>query len=397
MAAIEGFSIEGDPMSTAAFPLSTELIPSTSASDSTQPLRVCHISLTLKTGGLERLLADMARLHDRSACQMDFLAIQEVGRFADAIRDAGCTVHQLAPAGRLGRLRQMIRIFREQRYDVIHTHNTYPHLYGTWAARWAGVPVVLQTRHGQRIGHGRWSQFLYRTAARGVDRIVPVSHDAAKLTINLDGVPREKVSTIWNGIDLDDFEYRGPCAEPVAICVARMSPEKDFPTLLRAMQVAVRDLPALSLKLVGDGPERQRLEELAGELGITDRVEFLGECKDVPQQLAKAAMFVTSSLTEGISLTLLEAMAVGLPAVATAVGGNSEIVVDGETGRLVPSRDPQSLARALVELGRDALLRNAWGRAGRERVDAHFDVRRMVADYETLYRQLIVQTQAKKH
>lgn len=371
--------------------------PIANTRDSSKPLRVCHISLTLKTGGLERLLADMARLHDRSACRMDFLAIQDVGRFADVIRDAGCTVHQLAPAGRIGRLRQMIRLFREQRYDVVHTHNTYPHLYGTWAARRAGVPVVLQTRHGQRIGHGWRSQFLYRTAARWVDRIVPVSHDAAELTVNIDGVPRQKVSAIWNGIDIDDFDYHGPCADPVAICVARMSPEKDFPTLLRAMQLACAKLPALRLRLVGDGPERPRIEQLVRELGLTERIEFLGECKDVPQQLTKAAFFVTSSLTEGISLTLLEAMAVGLPAVATAVGGNPEIVIDGVTGKLVPPSDPQRLAAALVEVGRDPALWQRWGRAGRERVEAHFDVRRMVADYETLYRQLMVQTQAVGH
>jgi len=357
-----------------------------------RPLKVCHVSLTLKTGGLERLLADISRHHDRSACEPHFLAIQEVGPFAEIIRQADCPVHQLSPAGRLGRLRQMVRLFREHRFDVVHTHNTYPHLYGTLAARWAGVPVVVQTRHGQRIGHGWKSRFLYRTAALGVDRIIAVSQDAARLTVDDDGIPARKVCTIWNGIDVDDFEYRGPGTDPVAISVARLSAEKDFPTLLQAMRLAVRELPNLKLKLVGDGPERPRLEQLVNELGLKSHVDFFGECRDVPQQLAQAAFFVTSSLTEGISLTLLEAMAVGLPVIATHVGGNPEIVANGVTGKLVPPGNPAQLAAALVDFGRNALHWPAWGRAGRARVETHFDVRRMVADYQNLYLQLLNKT-----
>jgi len=368
-----------------------ELIPIAQGTVATakRTLRVCHVSLTLKTGGLERILTDIARHHDADECVPEFLAIREVGRFADEIRRTGCPVHLLQPAGRIGLIRQMIRLFRAGRFDVVHTHNTYPHLYASLAARLAGVSVVVNTRHGQRAGHGWKSRTQFRWASHLVDRIVAVSDDAARLCVEVDRVAARKVIRIWNGIDLTDFAFTGPATVPIAISVARLSAEKDFPTLLRAVALAVREVPELRLKLVGDGPEREKLESLSRELGITGCVEFLGERTDVPQLLAEAGFFVSSSLTEGISLTLLEAMAVGLPVVATAVGGNSEIVADGVTGELVPAADPAALSEAIVHICRN---QNRWptlGQAGRDRVAQHFEVRRMVSDYEQLYRELL--------
>lgn len=364
-------------------------ITTTAAPVPVRPLRVCHVSLTLQTGGLERILADIARHHDPAGCVPEFVAIREIGRFADEIRLTGCPVHALTPAGRIGQVRQMMRLFHAGRFDVVHTHNTYPHLYASLAARLAGVPVVVNTRHGQRAGHGWKSRTQFRWASHLVDRIIAVSDDAARLCVEVDGVNARKVLRVWNGIDLSDFAYSGPAAAPIAISVARLSAEKDFPTLLRAVALAVREVPDLQLKLVGDGAERPKLEALSRELGITNSVEFLGERTDVPKLLAQAGFFVSSSLTEGISLTLLEAMAVGLPVVATAVGGNPEIVANGVTGQLVPAADPESLARAIVGLCRDQHRWPDLGRAGRDRVTQHFEVRRMVADYEQIYRELL--------
>ena len=362
--------------------------PETSAAES-RPLRVCHVSLTLKTGGLERLLADIARHHHAAQCRPEFLALTDVGRFADVIREAGCRVHTLSPAGRFGQLRQMVRLFHAGRFDVVHTHNTYPHIYGSIAARMARVPVVVNTRHGQRAGHGWKSRTQFRWASRLVDRIIAVSDDAAQLCVNADGVSPGKVMRVWNGIDVEDFQFTGPAAAPVAISVARLSAEKDFPTLLHAMSIAVRDVPDLLLKLVGDGPERRHVEQLTRQLNLTRHVEFLGDRSDVPALLAGAGFFVTASLTEGISLTLLEAMAVGLPVIATSVGGNSEIVDAPRTGQLVPPGDAAGLAAAMVEMCRQPDCWQALGQAGRERVEEHFDVRRMVSDYERLYRELL--------
>lgn len=358
-----------------------------------RPLRVCHVSLTLKTGGLERILADLARHHDPAVCTPTFVAICETGRFADEIREQGCRVHQLPVGGRIAQIRAMAKLFRDEQIDVVHTHNTYPHLYATLAARWASVPVVVQTRHGQRAGHGWKSRVSYRWAAKLVDRVVAVSDDAARLCVDADGLLRSKVQRIWNGIDLSDFDFHGPVAEPIAISVARLSAEKDFPTLLRATALAAVQVPDLQLRIVGDGPERAALENLSRELGLSTRVEFLGERRDVPLLLRDAGFFVTASLTEGISLTLLEAMAVGLPVVATAVGGNPEIVQAGVTGLLAPAADPPALAAEMIAMACRPADWPSFGRAGRQRVCEEFDVRRMAADYEALYRELIDQKQ----
>ena len=365
--------------------------PTRTVTTAVRPLRVCHVSLTLKTGGLERILADLARHHDQAVCLPEFLAIREVGRFADQIRDAGGIVHRLRPAGRWGQIQQMRRIFREQDFDIVHTHNTYPHLYASIAARLAQVPVVVNTRHGQRAGHGWKSRTQFRWASHLVDRIITVSDDAASLCIDVDGIDRKKVQRIWNGIDLADFAFSGPIAMPIAISVARLSAEKDFPTLLRAIPLVVSAIPKFRLKIVGDGPEREGLEILTRELGMSGHVELLGERTDVPQLLREAGFFVSSSLTEGISLTLLEAMAVGLPIVATAVGGNPEIVLPGTTGSLVPASNPAALADAIVTMCHSQSSWSAMGKAGRDRVARHFDVRRMASDYEQLYRDLISQ------
>jgi glycosyltransferase involved in cell wall biosynthesis len=164
-----------------------------------------------------------------------------------------------------------------------------------------------------------------------------------------------------------------------------LSAEKDIATLLRAMALVVRQQPEFRLVIAGSGPMGADLARLANELNLGDSVRLLGEVRDVPGLLAKARFFVLSSLTEGISLTLLEAMSCGLPVVATRVGGNPEVVVDGETGILVPPSDADAMAHAMLALHKDQDRGRAMGLAGRQRVARHFEIGRMVAAYEALY------------
>jgi glycosyltransferase involved in cell wall biosynthesis len=171
--------------------------------------------------------------------------------------------------------------------------------------------------------------------------------------------------------------------------VGRLSPEKDVETLLHAIAIAVRTCPVLRLEVAGDGPCRADLEQLTAELRLGDHVRFLGDVRDIPALLARASLFALPSLTEGVSLTLLEAMARGLPVVATRVGGNPEVVLDEETGLLVPARSPAELAGAVLRLWRDRGAARRMGLAARRRAEQYFDVRRMVAGYEDLYAQLL--------
>lgn len=349
--------------------------------------RVCHVSVGLKTGGLERLLVEFARHHDRETHELTFVALEQAGQPAEEIERLGCQVLVLhgRPASRLGRVAALARLFRAGRFDVVHTHNAYPHIYGTLAARMAGVPVVLQTRHGPRFGQGLLARWQYRLACRFGNRVVAVSDDAARIFRMEEKLPAAQLVRIWNGIDLSRFPYQGGSAAPRAISVGRLAPEKDLATLIRAAARVVAELPEFELDIVGDGPLRTELEKQVADAGLARHVRLLGERHDVAALLGQAGLYVSSSLIEGVSLTLLEAMAVGLPVVATAVGGTPEVVVDGRTGWLVPPRDAECLAQALLRACRAAPAWRAMGLRGRQRVEDHFDVVRMVRDYEALY------------
>lgn len=366
----------------------------TPSSEVVGPVSVCHVSMTLKTGGLERLLVDYSRFTSFSRFQPRFVALEQIGPPGEEILERGFPVDSLSfsETGKRSAVRRLATLLRDERIDIVHTHNTYAHFYGSIAARLAGVPVVVNTQHGLRCGDSWKHRLQTRLANRWTDRIVAVSDNAACLCRRVDPWSRSKIVRIWNGIDLSRFAYRGPnvaAGDCVAISVARLSAEKDFPTLLLAVSRVVAAEPTFRLLLVGDGPKRRELESLSDELNLRNHVEFLGERRDVPNLLERAGFFVSSSLVEGISLTLLEAAAVGLPIVATSVGGNPEIVRDGLTGRLVSPGDVVALSNAILETCRD---RDAWsvmGELGRQRVEQDFNVRHMIGAYETLYSTLL--------
>lgn len=361
------------------------------ADEAARNVRVCHVSMCLATGGLERLLVEFARNCSRSRFEQSFVALDRSGQPAEDIRELGFSAESVADSvdGKLARLFYLRDLFRDRQVDIVHSHNTLAHFYAAIAAKLAGVRVVVNTQHGRGCGNSWRARAQFRIANLFTDRIVGVSEDAADLCRRDDRFSRRKTTTIWNGIDLDRFEYHGPAANSVAISVARLSPEKDFSTLLRAVWILIQDFPEFRLQIVGDGPERGHLKTLSHDLKLDEHIEFLGECSDVPQRLAKAGFFVSATRTEGISLTLLEAMATGLPVVTTRVGGNPEIVQEGRTGRLVKEGCPERLANAMREM---LLDRDGWpvmGELARQRVEQHFNVRSMVRQYESLYDELL--------
>jgi glycosyltransferase involved in cell wall biosynthesis len=348
--------------------------------------RIVHLSLQLETGGMEKLLVEFARHADRGRFELGFVSLGTRGRLADDIEACGWPVEAMGepPGLRPGLVLRLARLLRRWGTDVVHTHNTKPLIYAGPAARLAGIRQVVHTRHGQRFGAGRGDTALFRLAARTADRIISVSHDGERLSCQ-EGIATRKVATIWNGIDVEHFGYTGPRTGGPAVMVGRLSPEKDVKSLVRAAAIVVREHPSFRLEIAGDGDCLPDLKRLAEEIALDEHVRFLGEVRDIPTLLARASLFVLPSLTEGISLTLLEAMARGLPVVATRVGGNPEVVVDGQTGLLVPAGAPSELAAAMLQLCRATEDGRRMGLAGRVRVEQHFEVRRMVAEYENLY------------
>lgn len=347
---------------------------------------VIHVSVGLTMGGMEKLLVEFARHADRDRFYLKFIALTTRGEAAEQIEQLGWPVTNLdvSPGVKPAIFVRLMRLFLQAGADIVHTHNTKPLIYAVPAARLAGVQTIIHTRHGQRYHATRRQNYLFNLMAGWTNRIVSVSNDSGRLS-QQQGLPQEKLVTIHNGIDPLLFPATVPQPSGPIVFVGRLSPEKDVPTLLRAAAIAIKEEPSFRLHLAGNGPSLSELQTLAGQLGLGQHVTFLGQTNGVAKILAGASLFVLSSVTEGISLALLEAMARGLPVVATAVGGNTEVVVDGETGLLVPVQSPAKLAAAMLKLYRQPELARHMGANGRKRVEAQFDSRKMVAQYESLY------------
>jgi glycosyltransferase involved in cell wall biosynthesis len=369
--------------------------PPASAPDNYRPVRVVHLVSTLNMGGLEKVVYDLVRCSDRQQFSMHVLCLGEVGDLGPKFEEIGVTVEGLGVLD-CGILRCAMAVARRLRVlqpDVLHTHNPAPHLIGAIAACISGRPAVVHTKHGRNYPKIKKKVFGNRLASWLSERIVAVSLDAADVARRVENVPDRKIEMIWNGIDLDRFPRttrpaRGP--ERRAIHVARIEfHAKDQPTLLRAVRLVADAEPSFILDIVGDGPNRNELEALCDELHLRRHVRFLGQRDDVHALMSQAEFFVLSSVTEGLSITLLEAMATGLPIVATQVGGNAEVVVDEETGLLVPPSSPEALAAAMLALLRDPKRAQTMGVAARRRVEGSFDLRRVVERYEALYESFV--------
>jgi glycosyltransferase involved in cell wall biosynthesis len=232
------------------------------------------------------------------------------------------------------------------------------------------------------------------------DGIVAVSGFIRNALRDNEGLDERRIRILYNGIDPEHFdasvdrervraEERIGADDPVIGIAARFAPVKDHRTLLRAFRLVLSEMPNAKLALAGDGELRGELEKETRSLGLGDAVRFLGVRRDIPHLLKSWDVFCLSSLSEGTSVTLLEAMSSGLPAVVTAVGGNPEIVEEGRTGLLVPRADAEALGAALVRVLRDQEGRKRMGEAGRARVRDRFTLDGMVSAYGDLYRELL--------
>lgn len=351
-------------------------------------LRVGHLTLGLETGGQEKLLVDFARHHDRDRFELVVLSLTGRGRLAEPLEELGVRVEHLDMAQGLQprMVMTLARSLGQHKLDVLHTHDDKPIVYGAPAASLARVPVRIHTHHhGQLDSQAGRAERMIPWLARLMDRFVCVSQDSLRYFRDEVGVAAKKLLTVHNGIDLERFACHGPDRRGPALAVGRLSPEKGHRVLLDAIPRLLKHCPDFRLELAGEGPLRGDLEKQALNLGIAGQVRFLGNVSNVAERLSHARLFVLPSFTEGISLTLLEAMSVGLPVVATQVGGNPEVVHPAQTGLLVPSNDSQSLAEAIERVWNDPPFGSLLGQAGRSRVESQFDIRAMVARYERLY------------
>ncbi|HXF46711.1 MAG TPA: TIGR03088 family PEP-CTERM/XrtA system glycosyltransferase [Burkholderiaceae bacterium] len=372
---------------------------------------IAHVVFRFAVGGLENGVVNLINRMPRDRWRHAVIALTEVnGAFAQRLQREDVVLAALnKPPGHGVRLYpRLYKLFRELRPAIVHTRNlaALEAVVPAWAA---GVPVRVHGEHGREHsdldGRNRKYQRIRKLYRPFVKHYIALSHDLERYLIERIGVPAARVAHIYNGVDCARFRPRAERREPIAGspfndpalfvvgAVGRLEAVKDQTNLARAfvsaLQASTAAAQRLRLVLVGDGPLRSAVEAIVRAAGAERLVWFAGERGDVAELLRGFDCFVLPSLGEGISNTLLEAMATGLPVIATRVGANADLMEEGTAGRLVPRADPDALARELLALLDDPERALSYGRAGRQIVERRFSLERMVADYESLYLRLL--------
>lgn len=297
-------------------------------------------------------------------------------------------------------VRPLAQMIRQRKPDIVHSRN-WGALEAVVAARWVGTCAAIHSEHGVEMNPAaepRRRSWFRRAAFELADHVFAVSYQLRDALAGRTGFPLRKIGVIHNGVDTRRFcpdvtarrrlrEQMGISQDEFCIgCVGRLNKIKDYPTMLRAAEAFSRDASSWRLLIAGSGGELAALEEFAGSSpALRRRVQFLGTTDRIPEFLNAIDAYVLPSLCEGISNSLLEAMATGLPVVVSDTGGNPEVVVNGECGLLFPVGDSQRLAEHLVLLSREKELRGGLGQRALQRVQEQFSLDSMVTRYEDLY------------
>ena len=377
--------------------------PAAAAGDA-RPL-IAHVLFRFDVGGLENGVANLINRLPSERFRHAIVSLTEITDFRGRIArdDVRFVALHKGPGHGFRLYPALYRLFREMRPAIVHTRNLAA-LEAVAPAWFAGVPVRIHGEHGRDVGDFDGSSRKYRLVRRIyrplVDRYVALSQDLERYLVRAIGVAPARITQIYNGVDTLRFAPAARGRTPIAGCpfgdpglwlvgtVGRLQVVKDQITLAEAFVRAVRQSGSgerMRLVIAGEGPLRERLCEILAQGGVMDRVWFGGERADVPEFLRGLDCFVLPSRGEGISNAILEAMATGLPTVATRVGGTPEIVEDEVTGRLVPAANPHAMAAAIVAYARDDATARAHGRAARDRIVERFSLDRMVRDYQALY------------
>ncbi len=365
---------------------------------------ICQVLHSLVVGGAEVLAARLARrLSDRY--RFVFACLDDLGPLGEQLCEEGFAVELLdrKPGRDLGCMRRLARLWRREHVELIHAHQYTPFFYAMSARAWRGRPPILFTEHGRWFPDypRRKRIFFNRMMLRRTDRVVGVGRSVRQALIDNEGIPGGRIEVIYNGVDAAAFDGQavdraavrreiGLAADDLAVIqVARLDHLKDHATAVRTIQRVAGRRKDVRLVLVGEGPELEKIEAEIRNRGVEPYVCLLGLRHDVDRLLRAADLFLLTSISEGIPVTAIEAMAAGLPVVSTDVGGLAEIVEPDRTGLLAPSGDDAALAEAILRLADDGPLREQLGRQGRRRAEDIFSERKMHATYADCYEEML--------
>jgi glycosyltransferase involved in cell wall biosynthesis len=367
-------------------------------------MRVTYITTGLAYGGAETQIKELATRLQRRGWKISIASMLPPIAYVEELEAAGICVYNLRMRRKVPDPRAVLRlaaIMRRERPLLIHSHMIHANLLARITRLFVKVPVLICTAHSITEG-GRPRELAYRLTDSLADITTQVSEAGKQRYIQVGAVPPHKIVCIPNGIDTSRFQPNPMVRQAVReqlgcapdafvwLTVGRLEPVKNHLGLLSAFREVAAVHPNARLLIAGQGSLQAATEQRIVELGLADRVRLLGLRRDIPDLLNAADAFVLPSLWEGMPLTLLEASAAALPIVATDVGGNSEVVLDGKTGYLVPPQEAKALTQAMLRV---MLLsendRIAMGLAGRAHVVQNFDLERVVDRWEALYRELL--------
>jgi glycosyltransferase involved in cell wall biosynthesis len=355
--------------------------------EQTSMLTIAHVGDTMEMGGAEKLTATLCRLQRDRGHSASVHCLYGVGVLGEELRAEGFEVILHQPSAFFHLMRCMYKTFKRSRPDVVHCHNATAAIIAALPARLAGVKTVIVTRHGLvRPPYQIRRELKFALASRWCDWVVGVCEGTRTNLLAAPFAARDRIIHIYNGASPADIQaVPRPKNGFTLLHVGRLAPTKDHATLLRAVALTRAQHPNVRLWIIGDGPLEASLRKLSDELGLNACVTFFGEQADVSPFLLAADLFVISSVTEGLPVSLLEAMSVGLPAVVTDVGGMGEIARLSRAITLVPSSDPQRMAAALC----DAMVRrqelHQMGQLASHCYEQYFRPERMLDDYMSLY------------
>jgi glycosyltransferase involved in cell wall biosynthesis len=350
-------------------------------------------------GGAERQIYELAKGLDKSKYNVTVASLECVGRAPrHLIEEAGCRfidfrVKRVYGISGLVQGIRFLRFLKKERVDILQTYHFSSDIWGTLIARCAGVKTIISNRRDMGFWRTKRHIAAYRWVNRWIHTVVVVSESIKRLVASEEGVPEENIRTIYNGINLQDAGYKPSDVpeldlkdgERVVMHVANLTPVKGHQYLLKAMPKVLSGCPKAKLVLIGEGALRGELTGLAESLGVGRHVFFLGKREDARPLLTLADVCVLPSSSEGMSNAILEYMAAGKPVVACRVGGNPELVDEGQTGILVEKEDSGELSDALLALLNDARKCQDMGRRGLQKIKENFVMAAMVSAYDRLY------------